>query len=220
MATVAPGVALFDMDDTLVGANTAALYFARLRQTGALSRWQALRIAWAYLGYRLNVVDMARLIVQGAASTKGQSSQAMAALCAGIFEEQVRPLILPAAIRCVRNHQERGHAVAIVTASTPYIARLVAQELGIATLLATELAVTGDLFTGALVGAPCFGAEKVGRAQDFAAQHGCTLRDAWFYTDSHSDLPLLQAVGHPQIVRPDLRLRWAAQRNGWPVLDW
>ncbi len=208
---MAAGIALFDMDDTLVGANTAALYFRQQRQADTLSRRQAARIALAFVGYRLNIVDMGRLIVQGAASAKGASAQAMADACDQLYHGHVKQLILPKAIACLRDHQAKGRAVAIVTASTPYIARLLAQDLAVPALLCTELAVDANgLFSGDLVGPPRFGEEKVQRSETFAKQNGCTLQQAWFYTDSHSDLPLLRAVGHPHVVRPDLRLRMAS----------
>ncbi|MBM4343614.1 MAG: HAD-IB family hydrolase [Deltaproteobacteria bacterium] len=209
------------MDDTLVGANTAALYFAERRRRGEISRRQAWRVGAAWIGYRLNAIDMARLIRQGAAAARGASEAEMIATCERIYREQVQPRILPAAVGALRMHRDRGDVVAIVTASTPYIARPLARDLGVMEVMATTLRVGSDgLFTGDLVGEPCFGAEKVHRAKAFAATHGSQLDDAWFYTDSHSDLPLLSEVGHPHAVRPDLRLRLAALRRGWPVLEW
>lgn len=214
-------IALFDMDDTLVGANTAALYFADRRRHGEISRRQAWQIGWAWIGYRLNAVDMARLIRQGAASAAGGLETEMADNCRHLYESQVRPRILAEATACVRAHQAAGDAVAIVTASTPYIARQLAADLGIAALMSTELEVgPNGRFTGAVVGEPCFGAEKVTRARAFAERHGLGLAQTHFYSDSHSDMPLLLAVGHPHAVRPDFRLRMAAQRRGWPILHW
>ncbi|MSQ82543.1 MAG: HAD-IB family hydrolase [Myxococcales bacterium] len=214
-------IALFDMDDTLVGANTAALYFAERRRRGEISRRQSLRIGAAWLGYRFNAIDMARLIRQGALAAAGASEAEMITTCERIYAEQVRPLILPKARACIEEHQRRGDAVAIVTASTPYIARPLARDLQVSVIMSTELQVGGDgTFTGQLIGEPCFGVEKVARAQAFAIAHAADLAGTWFYSDSHTDLPLLQAVGHPFVVRPDLRLQWAARRCGWPILDW
>ncbi len=214
-------IALFDMDDTLVGANTAALYFAERRRRGEISRRQAWRVGAAWIGYRLNAIDMARLIRQGAAAAQGASEAEMIDCCARIYTEQVQPRILPAAIQALQSHRDRGDPVAIITASTPYIARPLAHDLGVPVVMATELQVGDDgLFTGQLVGEPCFGSQKVVRAQAFAAHFGLGLDAAWFYTDSHTDLPLLDAVGHPHVVRPDLRLRWTAKQRGWPVLQW
>lgn len=213
-------LALFDMDDTLVRTNTAGLYFKSQWRAKALDHKQMLQIAWVLVRYRLDVVDMAALIEHAATHVQGDAEAEMQALCRTLYEREVRPAICPEARRALEHHQVRGDLCAIVTASTPYIARLLADDLGVPHVLCTELEVQDGLFTGRLVGEPCFGRAKVRRAGDLARQHGKDLRQAFFYTDSHSDAPLLDAVGHPRVVRPDPRLRVTAWRKGWPVLHW
>jgi phosphoserine phosphatase len=66
----------------------------------------------------------------------------------------------------------------------------------------------------------CYGPGKVQRAERWAAEHGVELEQSYFYTDSLSDLPMLERVGQPRIVNPDPRLRREANRRGWPILDW
>ena len=213
-------LALFDMDDTLVRTNTAGLFFKSRWRERALDHRQMLQIAWVLVRYRLDVVDMAALIESAVAHVAGDAEAEMQAWCRLLYERDVRPAICPQARLALRSHQDHGDVCAIVTASTPYIARLLAEDLGVKHLLCTELEVADGLFTGRLVGEPCFGVAKVRRAADLALQHATSLRDAWFYTDSHSDAPLLAAVGHPRVVRPDARLRFTAWRKGWPVLPW
>lgn len=213
-------VALFDMDDTLVRANTAGLYFVDRYRNRELSRAQMARILWINLGYRLNLVDMAGLIRAGVTEVAGVPEQDMQAICQRLYDAEVRPRLCPRALEALRRHQADGDVCAIVTASTPYVARLLARELGIDHLLCTELEVDQGRFTGRLLGDPCFGPAKVDRARRLADDHGLPLREGWFYTDSHSDWPLLAAVGNPRVVRPDPRLRLLAWRKGWPVLPW
>jgi HAD superfamily hydrolase (TIGR01490 family) len=213
-------LALFDMDDTLVRTNTAGLFFKSQWRARALDHRQMLRIAWVLVRYRLDVVDMAMLIEHAAAHIQGHPEAEMQDLCRRLYEREVRPAICPEARRALEQHQARGDVCAIVTASTPYIARLLAEDLGVPHVLCTELEVEGGRFTGRLIGEPCFGRAKVRRADELAREHGKDLREAYFYTDSHSDAPLLAAVGHPRVVRPDPRLRLTAWRKGWPVLRW
>jgi phosphoserine phosphatase len=70
------------------------------------------------------------------------------------------------------------------------------------------------------VGSLCFGAGKLGYAEAYARERGVSLSDCWFYTDSYSDLPVLERMGHPVMVNPDPRLRREAERRGWPVEWW
>jgi phosphoserine phosphatase len=72
-------------------------------------------------------------------------------------------------------------------------------------------------FTGGIVGEPCYGAGKRIWGERIAAEHGAPMRDCTFYTDSFSDLALLEAVGHPVAVNPDVRLRRRAHERGWPI---
>ncbi|MSP90880.1 MAG: HAD-IB family hydrolase [Myxococcales bacterium] len=209
---------LFDMDDTLVRANTAGLYLHSRWQRGLLKRRELLRLVTVQLRYRLDLVDLARLTREAVATLRDQSEAEMQDECRELYAQVVRPRICPTLAALVVAHRAQGDVTAIVTASTPYVARLLQADLGIDGLLCTDLEVSAGHFTGSVVGLPCFGAAKVERALALAAQHGLRLDEAVFYTDSHSDLPLLQAVAYPRIVRPDPRLRAVAWRRKWPVV--
>ena len=95
-----------------------------------------------------------------------------------------------------------------------------AREFGIAHVIASELAVDNGCLTGKLALPLCYGVGKLTRCQAFATELGVSLAHATFYTDSISDLPLLEAVGRPVAVNPDRRLRRLATRRGWPVETW
>lgn len=213
-------LALFDMDDTLVRKNTAQAYFAELYRSRQLGRRQVAQLTWILARYKLNVVDMAALTRDAARQIAGQQEAEMDEICRRVYERDVKPHISRPGRQSLEAHQRSGDTCAIITASTQYIARLLAADLGIEHLLCTELEVADGRFTGQIIGAPCFGAAKVGRANALANQSGMALSTAFFYTDSHSDLPLLSLVGHPRVVRPDPRLRWQAWRRGWPILLW
>ena len=213
-------LALFDMDDTLVRKNTAQAYFAELYRSKRLGRRQVAHLTWILARYKLNVVDMAALTCDAARQIAGQEEAEMDEVCRLVYLRDVRPHISRPGRQSLEAHQKSGDTCAIITASTQYIARLLAADLGIEHLLCTELEVADGRFTGQIAGGPCFGAAKVERAQALAEQCGATLSTAFFYTDSHSDLPLLNLVGHPRVVRPDPRLRLQAWRRGWPVLLW
>jgi putative phosphoserine phosphatase/1-acylglycerol-3-phosphate O-acyltransferase len=75
-------------------------------------------------------------------------------------------------------------------------------------------------FTGHALRPACYGEGKIHYAEGLAQQHGLDLDGSYFYTDSFSDIPMLERVGHPQVVHPDLRLRRVARERGWPLHDW
>jgi putative phosphoserine phosphatase/1-acylglycerol-3-phosphate O-acyltransferase len=92
----------------------------------------------------------------------------------------------------------------------------VAEQLGIE-FLCSQLVVADDRITGDVVDPPCYGAGKITWAQRYADEHQAALSAAYFYTDSHSDQPLLELVGQPIAVNPDARLKKLAQKRGWPI---
>jgi phosphoserine phosphatase len=79
------------------------------------------------------------------------------------------------------------------------------------------LVIVDDRMTGEVVDPPCYGEGKITWAQRYAAEHDGILAEAYFYTDSYSDQPLLELVGHPIAVNPDTRLRRLAQKRSWPI---
>jgi HAD superfamily hydrolase (TIGR01490 family) len=121
----------------------------------------------------------------------------------------------------VARHRERGDIVAIVTSATPYAARPLARELGIDHVVCTELEVDdAGCFTGQVRRPMCYGPGKIELAQRIAETLEFRLEDATFYSDSITDLPLLERVKSPIVVNPDARLRRVAQRRRWPIEIW
>jgi HAD superfamily hydrolase (TIGR01490 family) len=118
----------------------------------------------------------------------------------------------------VAAHREAGHLTVLLTSATRYLAEPLGADLGIDHFLVTELVVRDGRFTGQVIEPVCYGRGKVYWAERFAAEHGVDLTRSYFYTDSITDLPVLDRVGHPRVVHPDPRLRRLAQRRGWQVL--
>lgn len=213
------GVAFFDMDHTLVAANTGRVYAEHLYRTGRLSVGQVARVAALLVGYRLSLVDLSAVMERMIATLAGVPEAPMLADCAELFERAVQGSLYEDAVALVEEHRARGDKVVIISASTPYMVRPLATHLAMDGWLCTRPAVDSDgLFTGAYEPPLCYGAGKVAWAGRWCAEHGLTLDASTFYTDSFSDVPLLAAVGRPFVVNPDLRLRAAAKRRGWPSL--
>src|SRR5690606_34397489 len=115
----------------------------------------------------------------------------------------------------------RGDLVAIVTGATRYAAEPLAEELGIEHVVCTRLDVSpSGRFTGRVEQPMCYGAGKIALARKVADAHGLRLEEATFYSDSITDLPLLEAVAEPVAVNPDARLARVARARGWPVERW
>ncbi len=145
----------------------------------------------------------------------------MVSTCEEWFQGYVLPHVCEKGREAVRRHRERGDVVAIVTSATPYAARPLARELGIDHVVCTELEVDdAGCFTGQLRRPMCYGIGKIELSERIARTLDFRLEEATFYSDSITDLPLLERVKSPIVVNPDARLRRIAQRRAWPIEIW
>jgi HAD superfamily hydrolase (TIGR01490 family) len=220
MSLVSPVVALFDMDRTLVDTHTAKLYVRFQRDLGEIGVLETLRTSYWILQYTIGVINAEQVARHVLESYRGKSDAWLTDRCQGWFLSHVRERVSAIGRARVREHLKAGHVVAIATNAVRQVAEPLARELAIPHLICSELEVRDGELTGSFTPPLCYGAGKLERAQTFLRSIGASLEQAAFYTDSITDLPLLEAVGQPVVVNPDMRLRRAARRRGWLVEDW
>ncbi|WP_437576021.1 HAD family hydrolase [Sorangium sp. So ce887] len=213
--------ALFDMDRTLLRKETASLYVKYQRQIGEATARDLLRtLYWVGL-YTLGILDAEKVVERALIALRGVPETVLAARCDDWFRLHVEPHIADAGREAVRRHQAAGDLCAIVTGASLYASRPLARRLRIEHLVASELEIDErGHFTGRAAPPLCLGEGKVARAGALAEAQGFRLEDATFYTDSISDLPLLELVAEPVAVNPDPRLRRVAERRGYRIERW
>jgi len=209
--------AFFDVDGTLIAKNSGPLYMKFLRRRGEIRRRDVFRTSYLYLRYRLGLLDIEAAAASTSAWIRGRREQDIADHCRVWYREMVRQYLQPEMVRRVRQHQAQGDVVALLSSTTPYLAGPLAEELGIEHLIVSRLVVEDGRFTGDVHRPICYGRGKIHWAKRFALERDIDLAASWFYTDSVTDLPMLEIVGHPEIVNPDVRLRREARRRGWNV---
>ena len=211
-----PIIAFFDMDYTTLDTSSGLLYVKYLRQQGRIGRRVILRIAWWTLLYKVSAIDVNSAVPKLLSYSEHQSASRLMAESYAWFDEMLKAHIAPRAVEKIDFHRQQGHTVVLISASTQFAVKPVADYLHV-DFLCTQLIDRDDELTGEVVDPPCYGAGKIVWAQRYAAEHGADLRDAYLYTDSHSDQPLLEAVGHPIAVNPEARLKRLARKRGWPI---
>jgi HAD superfamily hydrolase (TIGR01490 family) len=210
--------AFFDVDGTLVKVNTAPLYARYMRQHGRARRRDLIRTVYYLLQYRLNLLDIERALERASELIVGTAEAETVEFCRRWYEEVVRAYLVPEVCALLEEHRSTGHEVALLSSTTSYLAEPLARDLGVEHTLVTRLEVVDGHFTGKAVGPVCYGRGKVHYARAFAEEQGIDLGASYFYTDSVTDLPVLELVGHPRIVNPDRLLRREARRRGWPIV--
>lgn len=212
--------ALFDLDKTITRIDTAQLYIRYQRHLGEVGPLLTLRVAAWALQYTFGVLDAPKVAEKALKALRGFPEEALTWRCDDWARNYVAPHVTDGARNAIASHHARGHLVAMVTGSSIYASRPLARSLGIPHVVATELEVSGTVFTGRVVDPLCYGAGKIVRAKRLLDPLGIALTECVFYSDSLTDLPLLSAVGEAVCVNPDPRLSREAKRRGWPVLRW
>ena len=212
--------AFFDVDRTLVSCNTGRLFLKDLRRRGEISFFRALRALGWMAKYHLSLIDLQVIAAKVAEQMRGKSESEFAERCKRWVEDEVLPLVVPGALRQIERHRAEGHVLAVLSSSPTYVTGPLAKTLGIEEVLSTTFEVDGGEFTGRLVGPACVGPGKIHWAESLVARRELDFAQSWFYTDSYTDMPMLERVGNRVVVNPDPRLRLAAKKRGWPIQDW
>jgi len=215
-------LAFYDLDGTLVSSNVVTQYawFARRRpgrrraaaDMGKLLLSVPLLIALDLCSRRLFNEFFYRYY-------RGMSEQFLAESAPAMFEAVLLPAIYPGAMALVESDRHAGFRTVLVTGSLDFALEPVRRHFGFDDLLCNRLVFEGGLATGAIVPPVLAGPEKVNAIRELCRKYNVETAECKAYSDSLSDLPMLDAVGFPVAANPDRRLRRIARSRGWPVLD-
>jgi HAD superfamily hydrolase (TIGR01490 family) len=213
--------AFFDLDKTIIAGSSTLAFSGPMRARGLIGRRAMVRSGYAQLLLMVAGADadfMERMRRRISALCTGWDAEVVRSVIEEALPEVLTPMIYPEAAELIERHRARGHQVAVVSASGEEMVAPVAELLGARHCVATRMVVVDGRYTGEIE-SYCYGEGKAVAARRLAAEHGYRLEDSYAYSDSITDLPLLEAVGHPFAVNPDRALRRVAGRRGWPVLD-
>jgi HAD superfamily hydrolase (TIGR01490 family) len=213
--------AFFDLDKTVIAKASMVAFSGPLHRAGLLSRGLLLRAAWGQLVYTqfgASAEKLAKLRDSVLLLTRGWDHSQISAIVRETLEQVVEPIVFDEALDLIRWHRSEGRKVFIVSASPEEIVAPLARYLGVDEALATraELDEQGR-YTGRTE-LYCYGPEKVTVIRAAAERDGIDLSRSYAYSDSATDLPMLEAVGIPSVVNPDRELLKAARERGWEVL--
>src|SRR5918997_1678089 len=212
--------AFFDLDRTLLRRSSALALAGSFRRYGVIGRAQMAKAAlWQLLfaarGASPDVVR--RAAEDGLVLLRGFSAEEMRSLVAEALEPVLRPLVYREPLDLAGRHRDRGEPVYLVSAALQEIVDALAGDLGLDGALGTVCEVEDGVYTGRSVRS-LHGVAKADAVRELAAREGLDLSSSTGYSDSHSDVPFLEAVGKPVAVNPDRELRRLAAQRGCPVV--
>ena len=218
---VGPSAAFFDLDKTVIAKSSALAFGRPFYRDGLITRRDVVKSAYAQLMFRLGGTDeqtMARTRDYLAALCKGWSVEQVRQIVAETLNELINPYVYAEAAALIGEHLAAGRDVVLVSASGDEMVRPIGELLGVTDVIATRMGIVDGRYSGE-VEFYAAGPSKVSEVRELAAVQGYDLAQCYAYSDSISDLPLLECVGHPSAVNPDRALRRVALDNSWPVLE-
>ncbi len=212
-------LALFDLDNTLLAGDSDYLWGVFLSEKGVVDRdtyeRENERFYEEYKEGRLDIMEFLTFSLRPLAENDPAQLHAWRE---EFLREKIDPIITEDAHLLVEMHRKRGDTLAVITATNAFVTAPIVERFGVPNLIATEPEMVEGRYTGRVRGIPCFREGKVKRLKAWLAGRDESLENAWFYSDSHNDLPLLELVSHPMPVDPDPALETVAAEKGWPVL--
>jgi HAD superfamily hydrolase (TIGR01490 family) len=216
------GLAVFDMDGTLLSSNVVETYlWMRLQELDVASRATELgRTAVRLPGLlRAERSERSAFLRQVYREYEGARLSELDEIADEVLTSHVLSRLSPAAVRRVREHRAAGHRTVLVTGAIRALTRPLAPLFD--HIEAAELSVDErGICTGHLEQSPLVGESRAAWVRQYAEQEGLDLERSFAYADSHSDLPMLSVVGNPVAVQPDITLLRHARKNHWPIVDW
>jgi HAD superfamily hydrolase (TIGR01490 family) len=212
--------AFFDLDKTVIAKSSTLAFSKPFFAQGLLNRRAVLKSTYAQFLFLMSGADHDQM---------DRMRTYLTDMCAGWDVEQVRsvvgetlhdivdPLVFSEAANLIADHKLCGRDVVVVSASGEEIVAPIARALGATHAMATRMVVEDGKYTGEIA-FYCYGEGKVEVIRELAAREGYALEHCYAYSDSITDLPMLESVGHPSVVNPDRALRKEAGSRDWPVL--
>jgi HAD superfamily hydrolase (TIGR01490 family) len=220
-ASRARTAAFFDLDKTIIAKSSTLAFSKPFFDQGLLNRRAVLKSSYAQFIFLLSGADhdqMERIRAHMANMCTGWDVAQVKSIVNETLHDIVTPLVFAEAADLIAAHKLFGRDVVVVSASGEEIVAPIARALGATHAMATRMVVEDGKYTGD-VEFYCYGEGKVEAIRELAAREGYPLEHCYAYSDSITDLPMLDAVGHPSVVNPDRALRKEAAERGWPVLS-
>jgi HAD superfamily hydrolase (TIGR01490 family) len=211
-------VAFFDLDGTIISANSGKTLIQHAYKKGFITRKDILKGIYLSLLYRLELRDTVKIINSIVAWLNGVSESGLAALTEEIFNNHLKKSIRPEIVEEIRYHEKEGGMVVILSSAIMPVCKVVARYLDMDDVICSNLETSDGKFTGNPVGSLCFGEEKTARLKEYCIKNNTDPLLSWYYGDSAADLHVLTFVGNPVCVNPDTKLLKVAKKRGWKVI--
>lgn len=213
-------LAIFDLDNTLIAGDSDHSWgqFLVEKQLVDADTYRRANDQF-YEEYKNGTLDIRRYLEFSLKPLTQHNLDALTKLHAEFMASHIEPMMLPKAQALLAEHRAQGDYLLIITATNGFVTRPIAHHLKVDDIIATDPELIDGRYTGSFVGTPTFQQGKVIRLQEWLTTKDFDLSQAYFYSDSINDLPLLEQVGIPVAVDPDARLQAIAEAHQWKIIS-
>jgi HAD superfamily hydrolase (TIGR01490 family) len=213
-------LAIFDLDNTLLGGDSDYLWGEFLVEQNIVDGPSYRKANHDFYDqYLAGTMDIFEFLAFQLKPLADNSMEDLRQWREQFLTSDIDPIILPAGLDLIQQHQQNGDETLIITATNSFITAPIAEKLGIPHLIATEPETKGGIYTGNVAGIPSYQAGKVTRLNEWLSATNHDLEGSYFYSDSHNDIPLLELVDNPVAVDPDDKLRAQAEQRNWQIIS-
>jgi HAD superfamily hydrolase (TIGR01490 family) len=217
---VSSAAAFFDLDKTIIAKYSTLAFGKPFYHSGLLNRRTVLRSAYAQFVFALAGADddqMERMRTYITEMCTGWDIAQVRDIVTETLHDIIDPIVYAEAVELICAHKLAGREVVVVSASGTEVVEPIADMVGADRIIATEMVVEDGKYTGEIA-RYVYGPAKADAIRELAERSGYDLTECYAYSDSSTDVPMLEEVGHPYAVNPDRGLRRVAAERGWPVL--
>ncbi len=212
--------AYFDLDKTVIAKSSALAFGRPFYSSGLIDRRAVLKSTYAQLVFSLAGADeqqMDKMRDAMAEMVCGWDAAQVRQIVTETLHELIDPLVYDEAVDLIEEHRLGGREIVIVSSSGSEVVGPIGTMLGVDRVIATEMGIDAGRYTGEIA-FYAYGPNKAAAIREHAAASGYDLAACYAYSDSVTDIPMLETVGHPTAVNPDRGLRKVAGERGWPVV--
>ena len=220
VAVMSTTAAFFDLDKTIIARSSSLAFSRPFYASGLINRRTVLRSAYAQFVYLVGGADhdqMERMREYLQSMVAGWPVAQVREVVAETLHELIDPIVYDEAVTLIEEHRAAGRDIVIVSSSGAEVVEPIGHMLGATRIVATQMVIEDGRYTGE-ISYYAYGPTKADAIREMAQQFGYDLDACYAYSDSQTDLPMLEAVGHPVAVNPDKELARVARERDWPVL--
>lgn len=211
-------LAIFDLDNTLIAGDSDHAWGEYLVEKGIVDAELYKRTNDQFLlDYQSGNLDIQAYLEFALKPLQAHPLPKLHAWREDFFESKIKPIMLPKAFELIETHRNQGDLLMIITATNRFVTEPIAHAFGVDVLIATEPEFINQRYTGKVAGTPSFKEGKITRLNEWLADQHHSIDGAYFYSDSHNDIPLLKLVENPVGIDPDELLRMTCIKNNWPI---